>query len=76
MAKRGRKKITDQNHLASRQKRFTFSVDPKIVMKFKAIAALKKMTIDELGSLTVKELIKKEKSALKEGRQYFDEYNY
>lgn len=59
--KRGRKKIVDPEYLATKATRITFRIDPELSVKFKAVAAMKKLTIEQLGLLALKNLIKKEK---------------
>lgn len=45
--------------------RITFRVDENLAAKFKAMAALRGMKLEEYGRLTLKNLIKKEKRKFK-----------
>lgn len=64
MKKRGRKRISDPDYLATKATRITFRVDPELATKFKAVAAMKKLTIEQFGLMSMKNLIKKEKKSV------------
>ncbi len=45
--------------------RLTFRIDQDVVAEFKAIAALRKMKVEELGKQALLNIIKKEKQTVK-----------
>lgn len=46
--------------------RITFRVDVDTAAKFKAIAVIKRMKLDELGKIAIEDMIKKEKPIIKD----------
>lgn len=46
--------------------RITFRVDVDTAAKFKAIAVIKRMKLDELGKIAIEDMIKKEKDTVKD----------
>lgn len=52
--------------VVDRRGRITFRVDVETAAKFKAIAVIKRMKLDELGRKAIEDMIKKEKTVLKD----------
>ena len=58
---RGRKKNNDPEYLLSKAGRLTFSVDNETAKMFKALAAVTRSNMEELGEKAIQDLIKKYK---------------